>query len=316
MFRSSTLTDNKSLAESVINKLNRKQLWQEQPIEDHLIYLQETAINAALATFTYGEELSHISDIEAKVNSSSKHTLCRLEDFRSAFLKKPVLGHLKFSSDGVAFDNHTGLIAVLFYDQTNQQLKLVFGGTRSGKDFVKQKYYRSLALHQLSTDLKNLVGNSVPTLYQQAAAMVSAIKDSAKEPSIKSLPPKTPNLLLLGHSLGGALAQYAAVKNSVKAVGFSSAALGYATLLDLAKGNQLWDSDWVKQHIQQFFIAGDPVCSPNLPKQGGSIRSKFYLTNLGTRHIIKPTHKDYDSYMGRHSYAEQHVLKFIEEKLA
>ncbi len=317
LFKSNSLSESKSLAETVISRLNRKQLWQEKPIDMQQGDLSDIAVNAALAGFTYGESLTHISDIEEKINNSSQHSLYRLEDFRSEFLKKPLLTNLKFSTEGIVFDKHTGLIAALFYDKTSHQLKLVFGGTHSGKGFVKPKHYRSLSLQQLTTDLKNLVANSVPTLYLQAAAVVDAIKTTTQQLANSNKQPQiAPNLLLLGHSLGGAMAQYAAIKHSVKAIGYSSAALGHAALLDLAKANRLWDADWVKQHIQHYFIAGDPICDPLLWKTGGRFRAKFSLTNLGTRYIIDPHSKGYSSYLARHSYSEQHILMFIDKYLA
>ncbi|MCX4026782.1 hypothetical protein H0A36_01265 [Endozoicomonas sp. SM1973] len=315
LFKSSSFSDHKSLSETVINKLHRKQLWQEKTIDLQQAGLSEIAVNATLAGFTYGEPIAHINEVEAKVNSSSQHKLCRLEDFRSAFINDPLLANLKFTSEGIGYDKHTGLLAALFYEPTKNQFKLVFGGTHSGKGFVKPKHYRSLSAHQLTTDLKNLVGSSVPKLYLQTSAIVNTIKAVAKDIAIKNKVPEAP-LLLLGHSLGGAMAQYAAIKHGLKAIGYSSAALGHAALLDLAKANRLWDADWIKQHIEHYFIEGDPVCNPAPWKTGGSFRAQFSLTNLGTRHIIPPQSKAYSSYLGRHSYAEQHILLFIDKFLS
>ncbi|MDE1464075.1 hypothetical protein [Spartinivicinus poritis] len=315
LFKSNSFSDNKSLAETVINRLNRKQLWQEKVINIQQVNLSEIAVNAALAGFTYGEPITHISDVETKVNSLSQHQLCRLEDFRSAFFNESLLASLKFTAEGIGFDKHTGLLTALFYDPTKNQFKLVFGGTHSGKGFVKPKHYRSLSAHQLTTDLKNLVGSSVPKLYLQASAIVNIIKTVTKEIAIKNKAPESP-LLLLGHSLGGAMAQYAAIKHGLKAIGYSTAALGHAALLDLAKTNRLWDTDWIKQHIEHYFITGDPVCDPVLWKTGGSFRARFSLTNLGTRHIISPQSKSYSSYLARHSYAEKHILLFIDKFLS
>lgn len=95
----------------------------------------------------------------------------------------------------------------------------------------------------------------VPHAYRQAAELATELA--------KSLPKGTP-LELSGHSMGGGIATYVALKHDLKAVCLNAAMLGPACLSDLKKSNCLTPERLAKIH--QLRIEGDPVTSQGLSK--------------------------------------------------
>lgn len=81
---------------------------------------------------------------------------------------------------------------------------------------------------QLANNLLNFVGvGGVPRSYQQAAELAAALQ--------KKIAAEGGELCLVGHSLGGGIANYAGLKTNLNATCYNPAALGGACLTDLEK---------------------------------------------------------------------------------
>lgn len=110
---------------------------------------------------------------------------------------------------------------------------------------------------QLANNLLNFVGvGGVPRSYQQAAELAAALQ--------KKIAAEGGELCLVGHSLGGGIANYAGLKTNLNATCYNPAALGGACLTDLEKTGCLSTDTQAKQRIVR--INGDPVSSKNVQK--------------------------------------------------
>ena len=105
---------------------------------------------------------------------------------------------------------------------------------------------------QLATNLLNFVGvGGIPRSYQQAATLAAALQ--------KKIIAEGGELCLVGHSLGGGIANYAGLKTNLNTTCFNPAALGAACLADLEKTGCLGKDREDKQKIIR--TNGDPVSS-------------------------------------------------------
>jgi hypothetical protein len=105
---------------------------------------------------------------------------------------------------------------------------------------------------QLATNLLNFIGfGGVPPAYRQAAMLAAALQ--------KKFAAEGGELCLVGHSLGGGIANYAGLKTNLHATCYNPAALGGACLNDLEKTGCLNADTQAKQKIVR--IKGDPVSS-------------------------------------------------------
>ena len=202
------------------------------------------------------------------------------------------------AQDGLLVDKKSGLVIALFKDEESGQIKIAFGGTKSGKNLKSRK--RILG-GQIQTDIKNFTSLGLPRAYKQAAEFSRLTAELFGADMVS----------LTGHSLGAGLAQYSAAMNKLPANCFSPAALGKAALKELAANNRL-DPDWLKQNIHHYMVKGDPVCNP---KGMSWFHRNFSATNLGTRVIIRPQVDKYKGMVASHNHSHEHLEKAVKRRL-
>lgn len=132
--------------------------------------------------------------------------------------------------------------------------------------------------------IAQLLGIKIPTAYTQAAKIVKKIKQAYPEK----------NIILTGVCYGGSLAQYASLKNGVKAYCFNSMPLGSALQNDIG-AKKLKNASLITQiSIKKDFVSDMP---------GIGYIDKFLLAlgfetpaNFGTRFVIPPAEESYSLY--------------------
>jgi len=153
--------------------------------------------------------------------------------------------HLLDPFTGGIRDVQTGLYAELHVDTESGDLVLVFPGTGTGDMDTKQWL----------TNLAQFSGQGgVPAMYAQAAALAKEIQDLQSDLSFDNT--SQGGLKLVGHSLGGGIANYVGLKHGMPATCYNAAALGRACLKDLG--------DIPKDRIAQqthIHFKGDTVSS-------------------------------------------------------
>ena len=222
---------------------------------------------------------------------------------------------------GIIIDHTTGLIAVLVVNQVTHKITLVFGGTNSanwsrnllddqGQEIgIKRGRLRA----QLKADLQNLRGKKIPVCYLQAAKLVELIKNMThSEATLKTmgLDDSLGMLFLTGHSLGGSLAQYSAVKNKVPGRTFNPLPLGRKVLEDLTIDEKELAKNGL---VDNFLVHHDMVNTPYFYERW---HKHLAPTILGPRTIIhahKTTGKD--TVYGRHSRSHIHYMAELKRKI-
>jgi dienelactone hydrolase len=118
--------------------------------------------------------------------------------------------------DPAEFDHkRSGTCAALYRDEASGAFTLAFRGSESGDlHDIRTDWLQSNAVQALGT---------VPPSYQQAAKLTSAVAQALGG-----------EVHLVGHSLGGGLANYAAVKNNLDFTVFNAAGLSRPTEASLA----------------------------------------------------------------------------------
>lgn len=169
------------------------------------------------------------------------------EQFGSTFLtaKNLKLGAQVVASRRTGWNLYfgTGTAFTLVRSGITGRTKLVFGGTNSG---ISEKQWLTLpsALLQAGVDIAETLGwNAIG--YQTAALLAQTIHHQLGD------------VELVGHSLGGGLAQMAGLITGNKVTGFSSAPLGTLVLKE-AMERQLLQPELLSR-FQHFVVDGDPV---------------------------------------------------------
>ncbi len=308
-------SESPSSAVAEFRRIDRSTLWQKQKtLPEDPLQAKQLCIDSALCQYPYkhnDQEIAKAHNVDggklansitfAQITDSEDST--ELSEFVSKLNENPHFsGRLKHKK-GLIYDTKTGFVATLFKDKKTGQVKLVFGGTTSGQKlpFPDDK---KLLLRQTLADAANFLGTSIPECYEQAAEIAQVVIDQF-DPHGQGL------VSVTGHSLGGAMAQFAGVTHKIPANCFSAAALGKAALVKLA--HQRLDPDWIKENITQVMVKGDPVSNPLGLKM---YSSKFSATNLGTRITLEGQRRLYsDPVFGRHMFSHKHVYKAVKAQL-
>ena len=173
-----------------------------------------------------------------------------------------------------------------------------FGGTGSGH---KKRMY----IKQGFANVKQFAGLR-PRLYYESFSIVRIIKDHFSKSKI----------IVCGHSLGGALAQYATLKNkiiddeSMRAYCFSSAALAKGIQKEIAD-DILLKAD---QFIKHLTVEGDFVNDPPKPfKNIGSFASNFITVphNFGRKLFLSSMAGD--NFLEKHIFFHYTFFQFLDE---
>ena len=177
--------------------------------------------------------------------------------------------HLLDPFTGGIRDVQTGLYAELHVDTESGDLVLVFPGTGAGDMDTKQWL----------TNLAQFSGQGgVPAMYAQAAALAKEIQDLQSDLSSDNT---NQGLKLVGHSLGGGIANYVGLKHGMPATCYNAAALGRACLKDLG--------DIPKDRIAQqthIHFKGDTVSSKKTQHRLAALLSVVWQVGIVIpRHI-------------------------------
>ncbi|WP_407569165.1 hypothetical protein [Deinococcus altitudinis] len=131
------------------------------------------------------------------------------------------------------------------------EVTLILGGTNSSHT-DSQPGTLQAEVQQLRADVSNVVGR-VPRLYRTADLVTLTLRDElAREVGGRLV-------RLTGHSLGGGLAQYAGLMNTVPVLAFSPVALGKGVLALLRDAGLLDDPAAVTARMKAYSLQGDPV---------------------------------------------------------
>jgi hypothetical protein len=177
--------------------------------------------------------------------------------------------HLLDPFTGGIRDVQTGLYAELHVDKASDDLVLVFPGTGAADMNTKQWL----------TNLAQFSGQGeVPAMYAQAAALAKEIQTLQAKFSFDDS--SQGGLQLVGHSLGGGIANYVGLKHDIPATCYNAAALGRSCLKDLGEIPE-------ERIVQQTHIhfKGDTVSSKKTQSRLATL-----LTVVWQVEIVAPRH--------------------------
>lgn len=178
--------------------------------------------------------------------------------------------HLLDPFTGGIRDVQTGLYAELHVDKDSRNLVLVFPGT-GATDMNTKQWLTNLA------QFSGLGG--VPAMYAQAAALVKEIQTLQATFSFDDS--SQWGLQLVGHSLGGGIANYVGLKHDIPATCYNAAALGQACLKDLGDISE----DRIAQQTHIHF-KGDTVSSKKMQSRLAMLLSIVWQVDIvAPRHI-------------------------------
>ncbi|MGR2663870.1 hypothetical protein ACUXVY_19965 [Chromobacterium haemolyticum] len=210
-------------------------------------------------------------------------------------------------------DPESGLVAYVFRNKAAGEIRLVFGGTTSGRDVggLAQRNLKNLAsvARQWRANIDNAAFGGRPACYAQAAQLTAKLQTlAAGLPLMRS---GEPGYIVStgGHSLGGGMAAYAAMKLStpqrpVHAECFSSAQFGRGLQNELLTrhGHDLEQARAASAHIRHYCVQGDPV-----PALDGLLP----VRHVGQLYLLPANRQADDSRLGRHDKFLDHVQDFV-----
>lgn len=251
---------------SCTNDLPRSYLTQEQQLS--LTDKKRLIIDAALADWPNHRNQAQL-DIAATY--ANKPLSWRLERTLTAELAKKLSENDLFANmenifdHGLLLDQSSGLVVYIFHNPEDKKIRLLFGGTGSGK-YAGPLLLRGLAnlpihVRQWQANLDN-VFQKIPQNYQQADLLVAQLQALLRKHSIYH----DYAISVSGHSKGGAEAAYAALMNSsneiaIEAHCFGSAELGegiWATIQDYLSFDKT-QVETASKNIFHYFVDGDIV---------------------------------------------------------
>ncbi|WP_194842453.1 hypothetical protein [Endozoicomonas sp. OPT23] len=204
---------------------------------------------------------------------------------------------------GLIYDKKTGLTAYVMKNPETQELRLVFGGTTSGKKAggIGKRMFGNAAFtfRQWVANGKNAVLGKTPDSYQQAKALTNKLLElQSSTPELSSY-----ELKLSGHSKGAGEATYAALARDkpLKAICFGSAQLGRSMQKEIPEENRKDSSLF----ITHFNIKGDLV-----PKMGNFRNGLGHLGKV----VTLPGEHFWQNPMHRHDRFAHHVDHFANSK--
>lgn len=209
---------------------------------------------------------------------------------------------------GLLNDSKTGLVAYIFHNKIRQEIRLVFGGTTSGEAVSggAPRYMKNprTFINQCNANIDNVFGD-IPACYKQASQLLHHLQLLMQHEKWQKY-----TLSTSGHSLGGGLAAYSALKVSttektIRAEYFCSAQLGLGLQKDLlAQYSNLANLKKVKEHINHYYVDGDII--PKLDKF-------FAVDHIGSVNIIPQIAEKKDSALAAHSRYVAHIRTLYQQ---
>lgn len=282
----------------LIDKASIKQHYHDALLADFVYSRDLTSLEAT--QWGVDRELTRFLFKETKKKPYSEHGL--FKDIKMSEIEQhPDLGLLR--------DRSTGLVTYIFYNKAEQKIRLVFGGTTSGLGvtggaprFIKNNL---TFITQCGANINNIFGN-IPDCYKQAAQLMHNLQQLVKADNewIKC------DLSTSGHSLGGGLAAYAALKvsskeNVILAECFSSAQLGRGLQDDLLKQyGSLANLKKVNNNINHYYVDGDLI--PKMDKF-------FAVDHIGSVNIIPQIAEKKDGALAAHARYVDHLRALYQQ---
>ena len=314
--------------------------WEQVTLPESVSGLKEIAIHSALAQipYTLSEDPTNtwqlIKDAENFEVDTKKEGLAdhyiepRIFDIlfgnvdqnnnQTSSSDESLFKNIKLLPNGMIIDKKSGLVAALAINPQSNNVILIFGGTNSGvaiNDLLDDQgntiqKNEGLYRAQVAANLHNLIGTKVPKCYHQASEITKKVNALVHDHDVMTtigINPSTVNLVIVGHSLGGAMVQYSSAKNEVSGYGFSSAALGKKTLKSLT----VEQKRTANRLVANYLIDRDPLTTPI----GYRVWHKWFApTILGRRSIIKGVPETgQNTATGRHSWSHKHYMAALKK---
>lgn len=252
--------------------------------------------DALLADFVYNRDLAALEATQWGIDRE----LARFLSKKANIKLYPQYGLLK--------DSKTGLVVYIFHNKIRQEIRLVFGGTTSG-DAVSggaPRYMKNprTFINQCNANINNVFGD-IPACYKQASQLLHHLQLLMQHEKWEKY-----SLSTSGHSLGGGLAAYSALKVSgtkkaIRAECFSSAQLGLGLQNDLLEQYSNLDNlKKVKGNINHYYVDGDII--PKLDKF-------FAVDHIGTVNIIPQIVEKKDGALAAHGRYVAHIRTLYQQ---
>jgi hypothetical protein len=265
----------------------------------------QIAINASIASFPYHGNLDSINT--AEINFLGKATgwdsARELTRNVGKLTKMDNIGH-----QGLIYDKKSGLTAYVMQNPAQKELRIVFGGTSSGKSFggfySRQAHNLGFIKHQWGANKANATNYAIPDSYKQAAQITQGVIDMIKDDPVY----KEYSVVTSGHSKGGGEAAFAALKSTgqtktdgtttpTKAICFSSAEFGRGIIDSLNEQEKTKALD----SITHYNIAGDLV-----PKMGKLLTGLSHLGKI----ITLPASGRIPGPLDRHDKFNKQIMQY------
>ncbi len=263
----------------------------------------QLSIDAQVAAFPYHNSVENIhgaatnrlqpdTDFSAKAQWSPDLTLGKELATKANFAFK--------EDTGLIYDQKSGLTAYVMKNPETQELRLVFGGTTSGKKAggmnKRMLFNAKFTLKQWIANGKNAVLGKTPDSYRQARVLTDNLLAAIKAPNSGV---QDYTLKLSGHSKGAGEATYAALarEQPIPAICFGSAQLGSGLQKEIPATSQALATDYVSH----YNIKGDIV--PKLGNLRNGLGHLGKVTTLPSAHI-------WNSPIHRHDQFASHINDF------
>lgn len=252
--------------------------------------------DALLADFVYNRNLATLEATQWGIDRELASFLSKKSNIKL------------YPQHGLLNDSKTGLVAYIFHNKIRQEIRLVFGGTTSGEAVSggAPRYMKNprTFINQCNANINNVFGD-IPACYKQASQLLHHLQLLMQHEKWQKY-----SLSTSGHSLGGGLAAYSALKVSttekaIRAECFSSAQLGLGLQNDLlAQYSNLANLKKVKANINHYYIDGDII--PKLDKF-------FAVDHIGSVKIIPQIAEKKDSALAAHSRYVNHIRTLYQQ---
>ena len=255
---------------------------------------RQLAVDAELAAYPYHRSFHRILDA---AHGQSIGYWRIAEDIAEAAGKAAGLSVDK--QQGFIFDGESGLIAYALINRIQREVRLIFGGTSSGKTTgnlnIRSLFNSSFTFHQWVANARNTLRFERPDSYLQAKELTKQVVFFLG--FLHEYRDYT--LVLSGHSKGGGEASYAALtqQTPVKAVCFASVELGDQLLEDIPAEHRVAAGYF----ITHYLIEGDLV-----PKIGTLLPGLELLGQV----ITLPARHPWDSPLDRHDQFVRHIRHY------
>ncbi|AWK13730.1 hypothetical protein SK355_10215 [Candidatus Fukatsuia symbiotica] len=218
------------------------------------------------------------------------------------------------AANGMLMDKSSGLVAYVFYNKNDKEIRVVFGGSSSGEtagEILTRSWGNAVSTsQQWINNITNAIDNKMPRSYCQAAILTGRLINILNtDPRYEGF-----NVSTSGHSKGGGEAAYAAVMNytegkPIKAECFCSAKWGTATQKEVCR--KLGTLDHAKKgtaKIRHYLIEGDVI---------NTVQRWFsWLIHVGNNTTLQTNVSRKNAGAARHVHFFEHVLSYSRGRIS